>query len=290
MKREDRLTLGQIWKRGTAFLEEKGVPDAGLDAWYLMEEVWQIDRAYYYTHRDDVLEEDGRRQKRFADYLDRRGRREPLQHILGRAWFMELEFVVNPHVLIPRQDTEVLVEEARKLLRPGQRVLDMCTGSGCIVLSLLYHCKGAEGTGVDISPKALETARENSRRLGIAAEFIESDLFAQVEGKYHMIVSNPPYIPGGEIGLLMEEVGRYDPRLALDGGGDGLDFYRRLLADSAGYLRPGGILLMEIGSSQGDWVQSHMEAAGYRQVRRLRDLSGQERAVLGYSPDIEGCM
>lgn len=290
MKREDRLTLGQIWKRGTAFLEEKGVPDAGLDAWYLMEEVWQIDRAYYYTHRDDVLEEDGRRQKRFADYLDRRGKREPLQHILGRAWFMELEFVVNPHVLIPRQDTEVLVEEARKLLRPGQRVLDMCTGSGCIVLSLLYHCKGAEGTGVDISPKALETARENSRRLGIAAEFIESDLFAQVEGKYHMIVSNPPYIPGGEIDLLMEEVGRYDPRLALDGGGDGLDFYRRLLADSAGYLRPGGILLMEIGSSQGDWVQSHMEAAGYRQVRRLRDLSGQERAVLGYSPDIEGCM
>lgn len=290
MKREDRLTLGQIWKRGTAFLEEKGVPDAGLDAWYLMEKVWQIDRAYYYTHRDDVLEEDGRRQKRFADYLDRRGRREPLQHILGRAWFMELEFVVNPHVLIPRQDTEVLVEEARKLLRPGQRVLDMCTGSGCIVLSLLYHCKGAEGTGVDISPKALETARENSRRLGIAAEFIESDLFAQVEGKYHMIVSNPPYIPGGEIDLLMEEVGRYDPRLALDGGGDGLDFYRRLLADSAGYLRPGGILLMEIGSSQGDWVQSHMEAAGYRQVRRLRDLSGQERAVLGYSPDIEGCM
>ncbi len=290
MKREDRLTLGQIWKRGTAFLEEKGVPDAGLDAWYLMEEVWQIDRAYYYTHRDDVLEEDGRRQKQFADYLDRRGKREPLQHILGRAWFMELEFVVNPHVLIPRQDTEVLVEEARKLLRPGQRVLDMCTGSGCIVLSLLYHCKGAEGTGVDISPKALETARENSRRLGIAAEFIESDLFAQVEGKYHMIVSNPPYIPGGEIDLLMEEVGRYDPRLALDGGGDGLDFYRRLLADSAGYLRPGGILLMEIGSSQGDWVQSHMEAAGYRQVRRLRDLSGQERAVLGYSPDIEGCM
>lgn len=290
MKREDRLTLGQIWKRAAAFLEEKGVPDAGLDAWYLMEEVWQIDRAYYYTHRDDVLEEDGRRQKQFADYLDRRGRREPLQHILGRAWFMELEFVVNPHVLIPRQDTEVLVEEARKLLRPGQRVLDMCTGSGCIVLSLLYHCKGAEGTGADISPKALETARENSRRLGIAAEFIESDLFAQVEGKYHMIVSNPPYIPGGEIDLLMEEVGRYDPRLALDGGGDGLDFYRRLLADSAGYLRPGGILLMEIGSSQGDWVQSHMEATGYRQVRRLRDLSGQERAVLGYSPDIEGCM
>ena len=123
MKGEDRLTLGQIWKRGTAFLEEKGVPDAGLDAWYLMEEVWQIDRAYYYTHRDDVLEEDGNRQERFADYLKRRGMREPLQHILGRAWFMELEFVVNPHVLIPRQDTEVLVEEARGLLGPGQRVL-----------------------------------------------------------------------------------------------------------------------------------------------------------------------
>ena len=285
MKGEDRLTLEQIWKRGTAFLEEKGVPDAGLDAWYLMEEVWQIDRAYYYTHRDDVLEEDGNRQERFADYLKRRGMREPLQHILGRAWFMELEFVVNPHVLIPRQDTEVLVEEARKLLGPGQRVLDMCTGSGCILLSLLYHCKGAEGIGVDISSQALETARENSRRLGIEAEFIESDLFAQVEGKYHMIVSNPPYIPGGEIDLLMEEVGRYDPRLALDGGVDGLDFYRRLLADSPGHLQPGGILLMEIGSGQGDWVQSHMKAGGYRQVRLLKDLSGLDRAVLGYSPE-----
>lgn len=285
MRQEDRLTLGEIWKAGAAFLEEKGVPDAGLDAWYLMEEIWQIDRARYYARRDEVLEESGRRLELFWDYLRRRGRREPLQHILGRAWFMELEFVVNPHVLIPRQDTEVLVEEARELLQPGQRVLDMCTGSGCILLSLLYHCKGAEGTGADISLEALETARENSRRLGIPAEFVESDLFAEVEGNYHMIVSNPPYIPGGQIDRLMEEVRRYDPRLALDGGGDGLDFYRRLLADSPRYLLPGGVLLMEIGCGQGDWVLGHMEAGGYRQVRLVKDLSGRERAVLGYSPE-----
>lgn len=283
---KETVTLGQVWREAAAFLESRGVPDAGLDAWYLMEQAWQIDRSYYYAHRDERLEADGQGQKleQFSGYLKRRGQREPLQHILGRAWFMELEFVVNPHVLVPRQDTEILVEEARKRLQPGQRVLDMCTGSGCILLSLLYHCKGAEGTGADISPEALETARENSRRLGIGAEFIHSDLFGKIEGRYHMIVSNPPYIPGGQIDSLMEEVKRYDPRLALDGGEDGLDFYRRILAESPGYLLPGGVLLLEVGSDQGEWVQSQMKAWGYRQVQIVKDLSGLDRAVLGYSP------
>ncbi len=278
------LTLGNVWEEGRDFLEKKGVPNAGLDAWRLMEEVWQISRAYYYAHRQDPLEEEARQERleRYGDYLKRRGRREPLQHILGYAWFMELKFMVNAHVLVPRPDTEILVEEARKRLRPQSRVLDMCTGSGCILLSLLYGSEGVQGVGADISREALAVAKENSRRLQIPAEFLHSDLFENVEGKFHMIVSNPPYIPGGEIDALMEEVSAYDPRLALDGGVDGLDFYRRLLEKGWDYLEPGGAMLLEIGADQGNWVRAHMKERGFRQVRIVRDLSRLDRVVLGY--------
>lgn len=278
------LTLWSVLEAGRDFLEKKGVPDAELDAWRLMEEVWQIRRAYYYAHRKDRLDEEAHeeRLKRYGEYLQRRGRREPLQHILGCAWFMELKFMVNAHVLVPRPDTEILVEEARKRLRPQSRVLDMCTGSGCILLSLLYGSAGAQGTGADISREALKVAKENSRRLQILAKFLQSDLFENVEGKFHMIVSNPPYIPGGEIDSLMEEVSVHDPRLALDGGADGLDFYRRLLADGWDYLKPGGAMLLEIGADQGEWVQAHMKERGFRQVQVVRDLSGLDRVVLGY--------
>lgn len=278
------LTLGNVLEAGRDFLEKKGVPDAEVDAWRLMEEVWQIGRAHYYAHRHDRLDEEACREKlaKYGDCLQRRGCREPLQHILGYAWFMELKFMVNAHVLVPRPDTEILAEEARKRLRPQSRVLDMCTGSGCILLSLLYGSEGAQGVGADVSREALEVAKENSRRLQIPAEFLHSDLFENVEGKFHMIVSNPPYIPGGEIDSLMEEVSAHDPRLALDGGEDGLDFYRRLLAEGWDYLEPGGAMLLEIGARQGDWVQAHMQARGFRQVRIVRDLSGLDRVVLGY--------
>lgn len=278
------LTLGRIWEQGRVFLEKKGVPDAGLDAWYLLEQVWQIERSYFYAHRDDLVDIDGQKEQleEYRDLLQRRGSREPLQHILGYAWFMELKFVVDRHVLIPRQDTEVLAEEARKRLQAGLHVLDMCTGSGCILLSLLYHCPGAKGTGADISGEALDVARENSRRLDIPAAFICSDLFQEIEGSFHMIVSNPPYIPRGEIPSLMEEVRGYDPHLALDGGEDGLDFYRRLIREGYGYLAPGGVMLLEVGADQGGWVRMHMERQGYQEVQVVKDLSGLDRVVLGY--------
>lgn len=278
------LTLGSIWTCGRDFLKKKGVPDADLDAWLLMEEVWQISRSFFYAHRGDELKkkECQGQLKQYEEYLQRRGQREPLQHILGYAWFMELKFLVNSHVLVPRPDTEILAEEARRRLRPQGRVLDMCTGSGCILLSLLYCCEDAQGLGVDISKEALEVARENSRRLEIPAEFLCSDLFEKVEGKFHMIVSNPPYIPGGQIDSLMEEVSGYDPRLALDGGEDGLDFYRRLIEEGWGCLELDGMMLLEIGSDQGDWVRRRMEDQGYRQVQIIKDLSGLDRVVLGY--------
>jgi release factor glutamine methyltransferase len=289
MRKRESLTLQEVWERGRDHLEKKGVPEPDLDAWYLLEEVWRVDRSYYYAHRDEPIDrietsEGEDLLGRYRDLLLRRGRREPLQHILGYAWFMGLRFVVDASVLIPRQDTEVLVEEARKRLKGGDRVLDMCTGSGCIVLSLLDRCPKAEGIGVDISKEALQVARENSRRLKISAGFIQSDLFAAVEGRFAMIVSNPPYIPTGEIQALMEEVRDHDPHLALDGGADGLDLYRRLIRESLGYLLPGGVLLMEIGADQGGWIRTHMQEQGYRDVQVVKDLAGLDRVVLGYSP------
>lgn len=285
MRGQPPLTLGRLWEEGRDLLERKGVPDPGLDAWYLMEHVWQMDRSRYLAHKDDLLdtdEIDGKRAVRYRELVRRRGEREPLQHILGYAWFMELRFMVSPHVLIPRQDTEILAEEARKRIRAGFSVLDMCTGSGCILLSLLYHCPEAAGTGADISEEALKVARENSRRLKIPAAFVKSDLFADIGGRYQMIVSNPPYIPSGEIPALMEEVRGGDPQIALDGGADGLDFYRRLIREGWEYLTPGGVMLLEIGSSQGAWVRTHMEEQGYQDVQVVRDLAGLDRVVLGY--------
>lgn len=284
MMEEQPLTLGRIWERGKAFLEERGVPDAGLDAWYLMEQVWEMERSYFYAHRDDLVDRDETKDRlgRYRSFLQRRGRREPLQHILGYAWFMGLRFAVDRRVLVPRQDTEVLVEEAGKRVQAGFRVLDMCTGSGCILLSLLYHHPGIKGTGVDLSEGALQVARENSRLLDIPAGFICSDLFERVEGRSHMIVSNPPYIPSGQIPSLMEEVRGYDPHLALDGGADGLDFYRRLIRDGWAYLTPGGVMLLEIGAAQGGWVRAYMQEQGYQRVQVVKDLAGLDRVVLGY--------
>lgn len=284
MMEEQPLTLGRIWERGKAFLEEKDVPDAGLDAWYLMEQVWQVERSFFYAHRDDPVdtEEERERLGQYGLFLQRRGRREPLQHILGYAWFMGLRFAVDRRVLIPRQDTEVLVEEAAKRIQAGFRILDMCTGSGCILLSLLYHHPEAEGIGVDISGEALEVASENSRLLDIPAGFVCSDLFERVEGRVQMIISNPPYIPSGEIPSLMEEVRGYDPHLALDGGEDGLDLYRRLIRDGRAYLTPGGVMLLEIGAPQGRWVRAYMEEMGYERVQIIKDLAGLDRVVLGY--------
>ena len=194
---------------------------------------------------------------------------------------MGLEFYVDGRVLVPRQDTEILVEEAVKRLGSGQKVLDMCTGSGCILLSILKFMPDCQGTGVDISEAALEVARMNGKRLNIPAVFSKSDLFEQIDGYYDMIVSNPPYIPTSVIGSLEDEVRRFDPALALDGGEDGLDFYRRLIGASRDYLSPGGWLLLEIGHDQREAVLRMMEKAGYKELQAVSDLAGHDRVVMG---------
>lgn len=268
-----------LYEWGTERLKEAGIEEAALDARLLLEEICGTDRSYLTAHGENPVAEEQCRDYQGA--IETRSRRIPLQHILGYQEFMGLKFKVTGDVLIPRQDTETLVEEAMRYLHDGMRILDMCTGSGCILLSLLRYSNGCAGTGCDLSEKALAVARQNARALGLEADFIQSDLFEKVTGKYEMIVSNPPYIPRGVIPDLMEEVRDHDPLAALDGGEDGLDFYRRIIKEAGNHLYPGGMLFFEIGYKQAQAVSGYMEEAGYREVTVCKDLSGLDRVLMG---------
>lgn len=273
------LTLQMIYKEGAETLEHAGIPDAKLDAWYLLEYVTGISRASYFG--DPKREVPKEQAESYREVILRRAGHIPLQHITGEQEFMGYTFLVNPDVLIPRQDTETLTEEALKFTKPGMKVLDMCTGSGCILISLLKSCPGLKGTGCDISEKALKMARENGRRLQVEASWIQSDLFEQISERFDLIVSNPPYIRTGVIEELQEEVRLHDPWIALDGKEDGLYFYRRIIAESTGYIRDNGAMMFEIGHDQAEDVVRLMEEAGYTQIRVKKDLAGLDRVVTG---------
>lgn len=280
-------TLQTIYREGKEQLELSGVPDADLDAWYLLEFVTGISKARYYGNPEAGMEEE--EVLRYRDVIRQRAERIPLQHITGEQEFMGFSFQVNEHVLIPRQDTETLVEEALGVLKPKMEILDLCTGSGCILLSLLklgekQGIAGLKGTGADISREALKVAEENGRRLEIPGDqlaWVRGDLFEKLEGPFDLLVSNPPYIPSGELSGLQEEVRLHDPALALDGREDGLYFYRRIAAEAGKYLRDGAFLMLEIGWDQGEAVRGLLEAAGYREVEVKKDLSGNDRVVRG---------
>lgn len=279
------LTLRQIYSEGKEILEHAGILEAQIDAWYLLEFVTGISRASYYAEPGrEVKDSDA---KRYFEYIRERKERIPLQHITGEQEFMGYLFKVNKHVLIPRQDTEVLVEEVLKVLKPDMRILDMCTGSGCILLSLLKvagerkRIPGLSGTGADISKEALKVAEKNAALLEMEAEFLESDLFEKIKGKFDLIVSNPPYIRTEVIEGLQEEVRLHDPYIALDGKEDGLYFYKRIIKDSVEHIHPGGILAFEIGYDQGEDVSGLMKSAGYRAVTVKKDLAGLDRVVIG---------
>ena len=273
------LTLQMIYKEGAETLEHAGIPDAKLDAWYLLEYVTGISRASYFG--DPKREVPKEQAESYREVILRRAGHIPLQHITGEQEFMGYTFLVNPDVLIPRQDTETLTEEALKFTKPGMKVLDMCTGSGCILISLLKSCPGLKGTGCDISEKALKMARENGRRLQVEASWIQSDLFEQISERFDLIVSNPPYIRTGVIEELQQEVRLHDPWIALDGKKDGLYFYRRIIAESTGYIRDNGAMMFEIGHDQAEDVVRLMEEAGYTQIRVKKDLAGLDRVVTG---------
>lgn len=279
------MTLRDVLKKGQLYLEENQIPDAEIDAWYLLEHILKeklgtaIGKAWFLAHQEEIA--DQKLYDKYGELLYRRGCRIPLQHLTGEQEFMGIPFQVNEKVLIPRQDTEILVEEVIKVLRPGMRVLDMCTGSGCIVISLMHYVPGIFATAADMSFDALEVARVNAAARQLEIDFRQGDLFETVEGEYDVIVSNPPYIPTKEIEQLMPEVKKYDPAAALDGGKDGLSFYRRITAESKKYLRQGGRLMLEIGSGQGAAVSQLMTEAGYTEIYLVKDLAGHERVAAG---------
>ena len=250
------MTIREALRAATARLEQADVPDADVDASYLLASVLKEDTLAMRINGHRALTEE--QEKAFDALCDRRAAREPLQYILGETEFMGLTFHVEPGVLIPRADTEILVEKALKVMPPNARVLDIGTGSGAIAVSLARLGQAARVTAVDVSDKALEIARKNAENNGADVEFVKSDCFSALQGrKYDMIVSNPPYISDEEMQTLMPEV-RQEPELALFGGGDGLDFYRRISRETPEHLNEGGFLLFEIGWLQKDAVSALM--------------------------------
>lgn len=276
------MNYTEAFLMGMQKLKEAEIGEAQLDARLLLEEVCGTDRNTLLCHGDREVSEAEEEQYRKA--LEQRAVHVPLQHLLGYQDFMGLRFQVNEHVLIPRQDTEILVEEAMRYLHDGMRILDLCTGSGCILLSLLHYSNDCEGTGVDISKEALQVAALNAELLGIKADFLKSDLYEKVTGKFDLLVSNPPYIERKVIPTLMEEVREYDPYIALDGGEDGLDFYRRIIGGAQDYLKRGGQILMEIGSGQAQAVSELLREAGFKEIDVCRDFAGLDRVVSGRLP------
>ena len=284
------MTAQEWLRKASASLESAGIADAESDAWLMFSHVTGMSRMEYTLDRDKCLSDE--EICSLAKMLEKRNQHIPVQQITGEAWFMGYPFFVNENVLIPRMDTEVLVEAVLTRLpavpvteNGKRRVLDMCTGSGCILLSLLKEEKGLLGTGADTSEKALLVARENAHRLECEAQFIFSDLWENIEDTYEIIVSNPPYIVRNVISTLDTEVKDHEPVLALDGGEDGLDFYRKIVADTHRHLVPGGLLAFEIGYDQGQALTALLKKAGYRNIEILKDLAGLDRVALGWRAD-----
>lgn len=269
----------EAMQEGEKILQEAGIVDAKNDAWLLLAMVCKVDHTYYYMHMEEELMPE--QQDEYRVVIRKRAEHVPLQYITGEQEFMGLPFKVNSNVLIPRQDTETLVEEALKVIRPGMKVLDMCTGSGCILISILKNVLNVEGVGCDISKQALIVAKENAKLNNVVATFERSDLFDHVTETFDVIVSNPPYIRTEEIATLMPEVCQFEPVGALDGKEDGLFFYRKMIAESSKYLNPNGVILFEIGYDQGQDVSLMLKEAGYQDVQIVKDLAQNDRVVIG---------
>ena len=266
------MQYAKLYQIGKEQLQKAGITDAELDARLLLEFICETDRNTLYAHGDLEIEDE--KMQEFLQLIEKRATHIPLQHLTGEQNFMGLDFLVNEHVLIPRQDTEILVEEIMRDLHDGIRILDMCTGSGCILLSLLHYSNDCSGVGVDVSEEALAVARQNADRLAEKqAVFIQSDLFESVEGSFDLIVSNPPYIRSQEIAGLMPEVREHEPHLALDGKEDGLYFYREIIKGAEHHLKRGGQLFFEIGYDQGDAVKDLLVANGYTEVAVVKDYA-----------------
>ena len=280
----DIWTIGSILKWTGQYFGEKGVENPRLDAEVLLSHILGRDRLYLYTHYEQPLEQ--AELAAFRECVRKRAARLPVAYITGHKEFMGLTFRVGPAVLVPRPDTEILVEAAMKRLQglTAPAILDLGTGSGAIIVSLLSNLPAAAGTAVDISGPALAIAGQNAGQHAVAERLtlLEGDLFGPVQGlQFDAVVSNPPYIPADEIADLAAEV-RQEPRGALDGGQDGLDFYRRILAEAAGFLKPGGFVALEVGMGQAPAVTVLARNAELGLVEVCRDLGGIERVVVAF--------
>lgn len=278
------MTYRECYEQGCRTLQAAGIEEAALDARLLLEAVCGTDRNDLLVHGEQPVAPEA--EEKYLNWIRQRAEHIPLQQLTGEQDFMGLTFSVNEHVLIPRQDTEILVEEVLKELHDGMRVLDMCTGSGCILLSLLHYSNDCEGLGVDLSAEALEVAGRNVLKVltpekAEHAHFLQSNLFEKVEGKFEIIVSNPPYIASAEVEKLMPEVRDHEPRMALDGTEDGLYFYRRIIEEAGKHLVSSGMLFFEIGYDQGQAVSELMRTEGYCEVQVVQDYAGLDRVVLG---------
>ena len=278
------MTYRECYEQGCRTLQVAGIEEAALDARLLLEAVCGTDRNDLLVHGEQPVSPEA--EEKYLNWIRQRAEHIPLQQLTGKQDFMGLTFSVNEHVLIPRQDTEILVEEVLKELHDGMRVLDMCTGSGCILLSLLHYSNDCEGLGVDLSAEALEVAGRNVLKVltpekAEHAHFLQSDLFEKVEGKFEIIVSNPPYIASAEVEKLMPEVRDHEPRMALDGTEDGLYFYRRIIEEAGKHLVSSGMLFFEIGYDQGQAVSELMRTEGYCDVQVVQDYAGLDRVVFG---------
>ena len=278
------MTYRECYEKGCHILNEAGIEESTLDARLLLEAVCGTDRNDLLAHGEQPVMSQA--EEKYLNWIRQRAEHIPLQQLTGEQDFMGLTFSVNENVLIPRQDTEILVEEVLKELHDRMRILDMCTGSGCILLSLLHYSNDCEGLGVDLSAEALEVAERNVLKVltpekAEHAHFLQSDLFEKVEGKFEIIVSNPPYIASAEVEKLMPEVRDHEPRMALDGTEDGLHFYRRIIKEAGKHLVNSGMLFFEIGYDQGQAVSELMRTGGYREVQVVQDYAGLDRVVLG---------
>lgn len=270
-------TYAQLLKEGKQILEQAGVSEAELDAWYLLSDTFSIDRTKFLMERNTSKQLEPSLLNQYQERLKQRAMRIPLQYILGVQEFMGMEFIVNHHVLIPRQDTETIVEEVLK--EKSGTVLDLCTGSGCIAISLSKLGTFERVDATDISKKAVLTARENAKKLNADVRFYEGDLFEAITQTYDIIVSNPPYITKEVIETLQPEVRVHEPYKALYGPNHGLYFYEQISKFARNYLNPNGMIFYEIGYDQANDVCHILKKYGYKKIQVIQDLAGKDRVV-----------
>ena len=276
----NKNTIGDALKKGIALLKECDIPGAATDAAVLLGHVLDCARLHLTVHRDDAI--DKVKEKEYFDLIQRRCKKEPVSYITGYREFMSMDFKVVPGVLIPRPDTEILVETAIQKLKgiPNPVIVDMCTGTGAVGVSLAKYITGSKVTALDVSDTAIETARENALSNGVELKVEKHDVLTPYNASADAVVSNPPYIPTKIVETLQEDVSMYEPHLALDGGEDGLCFYRAIIGNIHSCLKEGGLLAFEVGHDQADDVARLMEK-DFRSIETVCDLAGIRRVVCG---------